>query len=141
MAEKKAPAFTAEEKAAMKQRAKELKENATKGEALKGVLAAFKKMAPADRLIAENLHTLVGKAAPELWAKTWYGMPAYSNAEGKTVLFFQDAGKFKSRYATLGFSDTANLDEGALWPTSYALVKWTPAVEKQVSALIKKAVK
>ena len=141
MAEKKAAAFTAEEKAAMKQRAKELKENASKEEALKGVLDAFKKMTPADRAIAEKLHALVGKAAPELWAKTWYGMPAYANADGKTVLFFQDAGKFKSRYSTLGFSDTANLDDGPIWPTSYALIKWSPAVEKQVSALIKSAVR
>jgi len=137
---KPAETFTAEEKAAMKQRAKELKANASKEEALKEVLAAFKKMAPADRELAEKLHALVKKVAPQLWAKTWYGMPAYANEDGKTILFFQDAGKFKARYATLGFSDTAKLDQGAMWPSSFALVKWTGTVEKEIAALIKKAV-
>lgn len=141
MAEKKAAEFTAEEKAAMKQRAKELKANASKEVALKEVLAAFKKMAPADREIGEKLHALVGKVAPQLWAKTWYGMPAYANEDGKAVLFFQDAGKFKYRYATIGFQEHANLDDGAMWATSFAVTKWNSAVEKQVSALIKKAVK
>ena len=141
MAEKKAAAFTAEEKAAMKQRAKELKANASKEVALIEVLAAFKKMAPADREIGEKLHALVGKVAPQLWAKTWYGMPAYANEDGKAVLFFQDAGKFKYRYATIGFQEHANLDDGAMWATSFAVTKWNSAVEKQVSALIKKAVK
>lgn len=140
MAEKKAASFTAEEKAAMKQRAKELKANASKEVALKEVLAAFKKMAPADREIGEKLHALVGKAAPQLWAKTWYGMPAYANEDGKAVLFFQDAGKFKYRYATIGFQEHANLDDGAMWATSFAVTKWNSAVEKQVSALIKKAI-
>lgn len=141
MADKKAAEFTAEEKAAMKQRAKELKANASKEVALKEVLAAFKKMAPADREIGEKLHALVGKVAPQLWAKTWYGMPAYANEDGKAVLFFQDAGKFKYRYATIGFQEHANLDDGAMWATSFAVTKWNSAVEKQVSALIKKAVK
>lgn len=141
MAEKKAAAFAAEEKAAMKQRAKELKANASKEVALIEVLAAFKKMAPADREIGEKLHALVGKVAPQLWAKTWYGMPAYANEDGKAVLFFQDAGKFKYRYATIGFQEHANLDDGAMWATSFAVTKWNSAVEKQVSALIKKAVK
>ena len=140
MAEKKAAAFTAEEKAAMKQRAKELKANASKEVALKEVLAAFKKMAPADREIGEKLHALVGKAAPQLWAKTWYGMPAYANEDGKVILFYQDAGKFKYRYSTIGFQEHANLDEGSLWATSFAVLKWNGAVEKQVSALIKKAI-
>ena len=140
MAEKKASAFTAEEKAAMKQRAKELKANASKEVALKEVLAAFKKMAPADREIGEKLHALVGKAAPQLWAKTWYGMPAYANEDGKVILFYQDAGKFKYRYATIGFQEHANLDEGSMWATSFAVLKWNGAVEKQVSALIKKAI-
>ena len=140
MAEKKAAAFTAEEKAAMKQRAKELKANASKEVALKEVLAAFKKMAPADREIGEKLHALVGKAAPQLWAKTWYGMPAYANEDGKVILFYQDAGKFKYRYATIGFQEHANLDDGAMWATSFAVTKWNSAVEKQVSALIKKAI-
>ena len=140
MAEKKAASFTAEEKAAMKQRAKELKANASKEVALKEVLAAFKKMAPADREIGEKLHALVGKAAPQLWAKTWYGMPAYANEDGKVILFYQDAGKFKYRYSTIGFQEHANLDEGSLWATSFAVLKWNGAVEKQVSALIKKAI-
>ena len=140
MAEKKAAAFTAEEKAAMKQRAKELKANASKEVALKEVLAAFKKMAPADREIGEKLHALVGKVAPQLWAKTWYGMPAYANEDGKVILFYQDAGKFKYRYSTIGFQEHANLDDGAMWASSFAVLKWNSAVEKQVSALIIKAV-
>ena len=140
MAEKKSASFTAEEKAAMKQRAKELKANASKEVALKEVLTAFKKMAPADREIGEKLHALVGKVAPQLWAKTWYGMPAYANEDGKVILFFQDAGKFKYRYSTIGFQEHANLDDGAMWPASFAVLKWNGAVEKQISALIKKAV-
>jgi uncharacterized protein YdhG (YjbR/CyaY superfamily) len=140
MAEKKSESFTAEEKAAMKQRAKELKANASKEVALKEVLAAFKKMAPADREIGEKLHALVGKVAPQLWAKTWYGMPAYANEDGKVILFYQDAGKFKYRYSTIGFQEHANLDDGAMWASSFAVLKWNSAVEKQVSALIKKAV-
>lgn len=140
MADKKAAAFTAEEKAAMKQRAKELKASASKEVALKEVLAAFKKMAPADREIGEKLHALVGKVAPQLWAKTWYGMPAYANEDGKVILFYQDAGKFKYRYSTIGFQEHANLDDGAMWASSFAVLKWNSAVEKQVSALIKKAV-
>lgn len=141
MATKKpADTFTAEEKAAMKQRAKELKANASKEVALKEVLAAFKKMTPADREIAEKLHALVKEAAPQLWAKTWYGMPAYANDEGKAVLFYQDAGKFKTRYSTIGFNEHAKLDDGAMWATSFAIIKWTGAVEKELAALIKKAV-
>jgi len=139
-AKKPAETFSAEEKAAMRQRAKELKANASKEVALKEVLAAYKKMSPADREIGEKLHALVKKVAPQLWAKTWYGMPAYANDEGKAVLFYQDAGKFKTRYSTIGFNEHANLDEGSLWATSFAIIKWTGPVEKQLSALIKKSV-
>ena len=141
MATKKpAESFSAEEKAAMRQRAKELKANASKEASLKEVLAAYKKMSPADREIGEKLHALVKKVAPQLWAKTWYGMPAYANDEGKAVLFYQDAGKFKTRYSTIGFNEHANLDEGSLWATSFAIIKWTGPVVKQLSALIKKSV-
>ncbi len=141
MATKKpAETFTAEEKAAMRARAKELKANASKEAALKEVQAAYKKMRPADREIGEKLHALVKKTAPQLWAKTWYGMPAFANDEGKAILFYQDAGKFKTRYSTIGFNEQANLDDGALWATSFAIIKWTGAVEKQLAALIKKSV-
>ena len=101
----------------------------------------IEKMAPADRSIAKKIHTLVKKNAPELQAKTWYGMQAYSNSEGKTVLFFQDAGKFKARYSTLGFQDAANLDKDAMWATSFAVIGWNADVEKKITALIKKAIK
>ena len=97
-------------------------------------------MAPADRAIAEKIHALVKKVAPELQAKTWYSMQAYCNSEGKTVLFFQDSGKFKSRYSTLGFQDAANLDEDLLWATSFAVVGWNAEVEKRVAALIERAI-
>ena len=97
-------------------------------------------MAPADRAIAEKIHQLVQRVAPELQAKTWYSMQAYCNADGKTVLFFQDAGKFKSRYSTLGFQDAANLDEGLMWATSYAVIGWNEQVEQRVTALIKSAI-
>lgn len=141
MATKKpAENFSAEEKAAMRARAKELKANASKEVALNEVLAAFKKMSPADREIGEKLHALVSKVAPQLWAKTWYGMPAYANADGKTILFYQESGKFKYRYSTVGFQEHANLDEGAIWATSFAVLKWSPAVEKQLKALIQKAI-
>lgn len=97
-------------------------------------------MAPADRALGEKVHALVKKVAPNLQAKTWYGMQAYCDADGKTVVFFQDSGKFKARYSTLGFQDTANLDDDLLWPTSYALIDWSPKVEKQIEALVKKAI-
>ena len=132
--------FTPEEKAAMRARAKEQKANASKEASLKEVLAAYKKMTPADREIGEKLHALVKKVAPQLWAKTWYGMPAFANDEGKAILFYQDAGKFKTRYSTIGFNEQANLDAGAMWATSFAVIKWTGAVEKELSALIKKSV-
>lgn len=141
MATKKATeTFTPEEKAAMRARAKEQKANASKEAALKEVLAAYKKMSPADREIGEKLHALVKKVAPQLWAKTWYGMPAFANDEGKAILFYQDAGKFKTRYSTIGFNEQANLDAGAMWATSFAVIKWTGAVEKELSALIRKSV-
>lgn len=138
---KSSDTFSAEEKAAMRERAKELKANLTKEAALKEVLAAYKKMSPADREIGEKLHALVGKAAPQLWAKTWYGMPAYANDEGKVIVFYQESGKFKARYSTIGFQESANLDEGAMWATSFAVLKWTAGVEKELKALIQKALR
>ena len=135
--------WTDGEKAAMKARAKELKaearakENRAAGES--DLLAAIAEMQEPDRGMAERLHEIISENAPDLWPKTWYGMPAYAK-DGKVVCFFQSAGKFKARYATFGFSDTANLDEGAMWPTSYALKELTPAVEERIIALVKKAV-
>ena len=123
--------FTAEEKAAAKAALKD-----TEGE--KAVLAAIAKMARADREIAERIHAVVRKAAPDLTPRTWYGMPAYSK-DDKVVCFFKDAGKFKDRYSTFGFNDKANLDDGSMWPTSYALVSWSPGVEKKIVALVRSA--
>ncbi len=136
-----AEGFTAEERAAMKERAKEVKaaKRGKKGDGTAEVLEKIAAMADEDRALAERLHEIITKAAPELTPRTWYGMPAYAR-DGKVVCFFQDAGKFKARYATLGFQDTANLDDGPMWPTSFAVTKLTPAVEKQVVALVKKAV-
>lgn len=127
--------FTAEERAAMRARAKELKAAADGESALREALAA---MAPADHTLAERLHALITATARELTPRTWYGMPAYAGDE-KVVCFFKPAAKFKTRYATLGFSDKANLDDGDLWPTEYALTKLTPTVEKQIAALVKRA--
>jgi uncharacterized protein YdhG (YjbR/CyaY superfamily) len=141
MAQKK-PAkkgFTAEERAAMRERAKELKAQATKADAESDVLAKIAEMAEPDRVMAERLHALIKATAPDLAPRTWYGMPAYAK-DGKVVCFFQSAEKFKSRYATLGFSDKANLDDGAMWPTSFALKKLTTADEKKIRALVKQAV-
>ena len=132
--------FTAEERAAMRERAKELKMAANKAEGEKACLAAIAKMSEPDRGMGKRLHELVTAAAPDLAAKTWYGMPAYVK-DDKVVCFFQSADKFKARYATLGFNDTANLDQGEMWPTSFALKELTPAVEKKVTALVKKAVR
>jgi uncharacterized protein YdhG (YjbR/CyaY superfamily) len=136
--------FSAEERAAMKQRADELraegKKGAKKADGLQQLLDAIEKMGPDDRALAERVHVTVTKNAPDLEPKTWYGMPAYANQDGKVVLFFQDSGKFKYKYSTLGFQDTANLDDGDIWPTSYALMKWSPAVEKKVVALVRQAV-
>jgi uncharacterized protein YdhG (YjbR/CyaY superfamily) len=136
--------FSAEERAAMKERAAELraegKKGAKKADGLQDVLDAIAKMAPDDRALAERVHVAITTTAPGLTPKTWYGMPAYANADGKVVVFFQDSGKFKYRYSTLGFQDTANLDDGDIWPASYALLQWSPAVEKKVVALVRTAV-
>jgi uncharacterized protein YdhG (YjbR/CyaY superfamily) len=135
--------FTAEERAAMRARAQELKaearanKNRAAGE--RDLLAAIAEMPGPDRALAERIHALVTASAPDLWPKTWYGMPAYAR-EGKVVCFFQSAEKFKSRYATLGFSDQANLDEGSMWPTSFALKELNDADEARIAALVKKAV-
>jgi uncharacterized protein YdhG (YjbR/CyaY superfamily) len=137
MAQKKG--FTAEERAAMRERAKELKAERGKAEGEADVLAKIAEMPKADRVMAERLHAIVKASAPDLAPRTWYGMPAYSK-DGKVVCFFQSAQKFKSRYATLGFSDRANLDKGEMWPTSFALKELTPAEEKKIAALVKKAV-
>ncbi len=131
--------FTAEERAAMRERAKELKASANKAEQEKAVLAAIAKMPEPDRSLGKRLHGLIKASAPDLSPRTWYGMPAYAK-DDKVVCFFQSADKFKSRYATLGFSDEANLDEGAMWPTSFALKKLTALEEKRIGALVKKAV-
>jgi uncharacterized protein YdhG (YjbR/CyaY superfamily) len=136
--------FTAEERAAMKARADELraegKKGAKKADGLQAVLDRIAEMAPEDRALAERVHMTVTATAPDLSPKTWYGMPAYVNAEGKVVVFFQDSGKFNYRYSTLGFQEAANLDDGDLWPVSYALRKWSPVVEKKVVELVKAAV-
>ncbi len=137
MAEKKG--FTAEEKAAMRERARELKAAAGKAEAESDVLAKIAEMAEPDRAMAERLHAIVTASAPDLSPKTWYGMPAYAK-DGKVVCFFQSAEKFKARYATFGFNDTAHLDDGAMWPTAFALKELTPAVEARIGELVKKAV-
>ena len=135
----KTEGFTAEERAAMRERAQELKAEARKADGESDVLAKIAEMPAPDRAMAERLHTLVTASAPALSPKTWYGMPAYA-MDGKVVCFFQSAHKFKSRYATFGFSDTANLDEGAMWPTSFALTELTAADEARIAALVKKAV-
>jgi uncharacterized protein YdhG (YjbR/CyaY superfamily) len=144
MAESTSDGFTAEERAAMKERAAELRAEGKKGakqaDGLQDVLDKIAQMAPDDRALAERVHVTVTQNAPELIPRTWYGMPAYANAEGKVVLFFQDSGKFKYRYSTLGFQDAANLDDGDMWPASFALMKWSPAVEEKVAALVKTAV-
>jgi uncharacterized protein YdhG (YjbR/CyaY superfamily) len=136
--------FTAAERAAMKQRAAELraegKQGAKKADGLQAVLDAIEKMAPEDRTLAERVHATVSAAAPELSPKTWYGMPAYANAEGKVVVCFKNSGKFNTRYSTLEFQDAATLDDGDLWPVSFALQEWSPAVEQRVLELVKAAV-
>ena len=135
--------FTDEEKAAMRNRAQELKAearaNKNKAEGESAVLAAIDAMQEPDRALAKRLHAIITASAPALWPKTWYGMPAYAK-DGKIVCFFQSAQKFNTRYATLGFNDTANLDDGAMWPIAFALTKLTPADEKKIGALVKKAV-
>ena len=136
---KKSNGFSAEERAAMKERAQELKAEANKADGEKAALAKIAEMPEPDRGMATRLHEIVKASAPELAAKTWYGMPAYAK-DGKVVCFFQSAHKFKSRYATLGFSDQANLDDGDMWPTYFALKKLTAGEEAKIGALVKKAV-
>jgi uncharacterized protein YdhG (YjbR/CyaY superfamily) len=131
--------FSAEERSAMRERVKEMKAAAGKADAESDVLAKIAAMSAGDRRIAERVHALVKASAPELSPKTWYGMPAYYK-DGKVVCFFQDAQKFKARYATLGFSDGANLDDGSMWPVVFALKKLTATEEARISALVKKAV-
>ena len=137
-------AWTAEEKSAMKERAREMKAEERRGTARadgeRDLLAKVAEMPESDRVMAERIHAVVKASAPDLAPKTWYGMPAYANADGKVVCFFQAADKFKARYATFGFNDDAKLDDGAMWPTSWALTKLTPADEKKIGALVKKAV-
>ena len=140
MTAKKAKGFTDEERAAMKERARELKAEAAKADGESAVLAKIAEMRGRDRAMAKRLHAIVKASAPDLSPKTWYGMPAYAK-DGKVVCFFQSAEKFKARYATLGFSDQANLDKGAIWPTSFALKELTAAEEAKISALVKKAVR
>jgi uncharacterized protein YdhG (YjbR/CyaY superfamily) len=130
--------FTAEERAAMKERAQELKAEAAKADGEKALLAKVAEMRGKDRALATRLHEIIMAAVPELQPKTWYGMPAYAK-DGKLLCFFQSAGKFDARYATFGFNDSAALDQGAMWPTSWALTELTPAEEKKIVALVKKA--
>ncbi len=136
--------FTAEERAAMKARAAELRAEGKKGakaaDRLQEVLDKIAEMGPEDRALAERVHATVTAAAPGLSAKTWYGMPAYANADGQVVVFFQASGKFNYRYSTLGFQEAARLDDGDMWPASYALEAWSPAVEAKVTELVKTAV-
>lgn len=138
-----ADGFTAEERAAMKERAAELRAEGRKGakkaDGLQAVLDRIAGMPPEDRALAERVHLTVTTAAPDLSPKTWYGMPAYANEAGKVVVFFQDAGKFKSRYSTLGFNDDAALDDGDMWPTTYAIARWSPQVEERVTELVRTA--
>jgi uncharacterized protein YdhG (YjbR/CyaY superfamily) len=136
--------FSEAERAAMKQRAAELRAEGKKGakqaDGLQDLLDKIASMAPEDRALAERVHVTVTATAPDLTPKTYYGMPAYANADGKVVLFFQDSGKFNYRYSTLGFQDTANLDDGDIWPVSYALMTWSPEVEKKVVELVRAAI-
>ena len=128
----------------MKARAAELraegKQGAKKADGLQAVLDSVAAMAPEDRALAERVHITVTAAAPELWPRTWYGMPAYANADGNVVIFFQNSGKFKYRYSTLGFQEAASLDDGDIWPVAYALTEWSAVVEQKVADLVKAAV-
>ena len=140
---KKTTGCSAEEKAAMKERARELRAeeraNRDRSAGEEDLLSKVAEMKGSDRAMAKRIHAIVSEAAPDLWPKTWYGMPAYARA-GKVVLFFQSAGKFRSRYATLGFTDEANLDKGSMWPTYFALKELTEADEKKIRTLVKQAV-
>ena len=135
----KSAGFSAEERAAMKERAKELKAEASRADGESALLAKVAEMKGPDRAMAERLHAIITASAPELAPKTWYGMPAYAK-DGKVLCFFQSAEKFNARYATFGFSDEANLDDGAMWPTSFALKELTAADEARIEALVKQAV-
>jgi hypothetical protein len=141
---KKSKGFTDDEKAAMRNRAQELKAEAradkNKAEGESAALAAIAAMKEPDRSMAKRIHAIIKDSAPTLLAKTWYGMPAYADKDGKVVCFFQTAQKFNTRYSTFGFNDSANLDQGAMWPVAFALKELTPADEKRISALVKKAV-
>jgi uncharacterized protein YdhG (YjbR/CyaY superfamily) len=137
---KSSKGFTADERAAMRERAKELKAEARKEDGESALLAKIAEMKGSDRTMATRLHEIVKASAPDLLPKTWYGMPAYANEDEKVVCFFKAAEKFKDRYATFGFNDAANLDQGAMWPTSFALTALTAADEKKIAALVKKAV-
>ena len=143
-AKTQADGFSAAERAAMKKRAAELraegKKGAKKADGLQAVLDSIAEMAPADRALAERVHVTITAAAPQLSPKTWYGMPAYANTDGKIVVFFQNAGKFNYRYSTLGFQDAANLDDGDVWPVTYALKTWSPTVETKVAELVTAAI-
>lgn len=140
----KSQGFTEAEKAAMKERAKELKAeeraNRKREEGENDLLEKIAEMPEPDRGMAQRIHAIVSANAPDLWPRTWYGMPAYANQDGKVVCFFQPAAKFDARYATLGFNDTANLDEGSMWPTAFALTGLSAAEEARIAALVKKAV-
>ena len=131
--------FTAAEKSAMKERARELKAEKSRADGEAGLLAKIAELPEPDRGMATRLHAVVKSAAPGLVPKTWYGMPAYANADGKVVCFFQPASKFGARYASFGFNDAARLDDGAMWPTAFALLKLTAADEKKIAALVKRA--
>jgi len=139
-AKKSTPAFSAEERAAMKEHVKEQKASADAAEAEKALLEKIAEMPASDGAMAKKLHAIVKANAPDLAPKLWYGMPAYAR-DGKIVCFFQPAAKFKTRYATLGFNDGANLDDGSMWPTAFALTKMTAANEKRIAALVKQAVR
>ena len=138
--DKKSKGFTDEERAAMRERIQEEKAAAKKGDGESLVLAAIAKMPEPDRAMGKRLHAIIKASVPELLPKTWYGMPAYAKKDGQVVCFFQPASKFKTRYATLGFSDEANLDEGAMWPTAFALKQLTAVEEARIAMLVKKAV-
>src|SRR5918994_2227985 len=139
MSAKKSEGFTAEERAAMKERARELKAEAQRADGERAVLAKIAEMPEPDRTMPKRLHEIVKASAPELSPKTWYGIPAYANKDGKVVCHFQSAEKFNARYATFGFSDKANLDEGAMWPTSFELKELSAAAEARIGALVKRA--
>ncbi len=140
-ATKASKGFSAEEKAAMRQRAQEERAGQSRAEGERAVLDAIAAMGEADRTMAERLHALITASAPSLAPKTWYGQPAYANQDGKIICFFQPASKFKTRYATLGFNDAAALDDGAMWPVAYALKELTAAEEAKIAALVKQAVR